>query len=234
MLQFTLVENLLTPALNDYMAQPVNVRSYTLAEIVRRILSRNTGLSEAQLTASVNEFIEEVGLITEEGDTVNTPLVNTNLSISGVYDGAADNYDSKRHRTKINANAGSRLVTALAKVKPQKVNVAEPVPHILEVKDIVSDTVNETLTPGGVLQLRGSRLKFLPAEAGNGVFLINEQGVERQLTVIVENKPARLMLLLPADLSDGTYWVEVRSTYSSAGKPAKTLKTGRFPKTLTV
>jgi hypothetical protein len=234
MLQYTLVENLLTPAPGDFMAQPVNVRSYTLAEIIRRIQSRNTGLSEAQLTASINEFIEEVGLITEEGDTVNTPLVNTNLSIPGVFDGAADSYDGKRHRTRINANAGARLTIALTKVKPQKVEVPEPAPHILETKDIVSDTVNETLTPGGVLQLRGSRLRFLPAEAGNGVFLVNEQGKETQLTVVAENKPSRTILLLPADLSSGTYWVEVRSSSSVSGKPTKTLKTGRFAKTLTV
>jgi len=233
MLQYTLVENLLTPAPNDYMAQSVNVRSYTLAEIIRRVLSRNTGLSEAQLTASINEFIEEVGLITEEGDTVNTPLVNTNLSVSGVFDSAADNYDGKRHRTKINTNAGARLTTALTKVKPQKTDVAEPLPHILEVKDIVSDTINETLTPGGVLQLRGSRLKFLPAEAGNGVFLINEQGAERQLTVVAENKPARIMVLLPTDLANERYWVEVRTTWSGSIKPSQALKTGRFHKTLT-
>jgi hypothetical protein len=98
----------------------------------------------------------------------------------------------------------------------------------------VSDTVNETLTPGGVLQLRGSRLKFLPAEPGNGVFLTNEQGMERQLTVVAENKPARIIVMLPADLAEGTYRVEVRTTYSSAGKPAKTLKTGKSSKILTV
>jgi hypothetical protein len=234
MLQYTLVENLLTPAPNDFMAQPVNVRSYTLAEILRRILSRNTGLSEAQLTASVNEFIEEVGLITEEGDTVNTPLVHTILSIPGVFEGAADSYDGKRHRTRINTNAGVRLTTAIVKVKPQKIDVAETVPHILEAKDVVSDTVNETLTPGGVLQLRGSRLKFMPAEAGNGVFLVDEQGVERQLTTVVENKPARIIVLLPADLAVGTYWVEVRTSGTVNGKPTKNLKTGRNSKPLIV
>jgi hypothetical protein len=84
------------------------------------------------------------------------------------------------------------------------------------------------------LQLRGSRLRFLPAEAGNGVFLVNEQGKEIQLTVVAENKPFRTILLLPADLSSGTYWVEVRSSSSVSGKPTKTLKTGRFSKTLTV
>jgi len=104
----------------------------------------------------------------------------------------------------------------------------------LALNDFMAQPVNETLTPGGVLQLRGSRLKFLPVEVGNGVFLINEQGVERQLTVIVENKPARLMLLLPADLSDGTYWVEVRSSGTINGKPTKILKTGRYSKPLTV
>ncbi|GHT24069.1 hypothetical protein FACS189430_08360 [Bacteroidia bacterium] len=232
MLQYTTVENLLTAAPNDYCAQPVNVRSYTFAEIIRRALARNPGLSEAQLTSAINEFVEEVCIITAEGDSVNTPLINTNLSIQGVLDNAADSFDSKRHRIRINVNAGVKLAAAAARVKPQKTDVAEPLPHIIEVRDFVSGTVNETLTPGGVLQIRGSRLKFIADDDSNGIFLTDSNGASLKLTVVAENKPARLMAMLPADLPAGEYAVEVRSSYQAGGKTAKTLKTGQFHKIL--
>jgi hypothetical protein len=232
MLQYTTVENLLTAAPNDYSAQPVNVRSYQFPEIIRRILARNPGLSEAQLTSAINEFVEEVSIITAEGDAVNTPLINTNLSIQGVLDSAADVFDAKRHRVRINVNAGVKLAAAVAKVKPQKTDVAEPLPHIVEVRDFVSGTVNETLTAGGVVQIRGSRLKFMTDDDANGIFLTDANGASIKLTVIAENKPARLMAMLPADLPAGEYAVEVRSTYAAVGKPTKTLKTGRFNKIL--
>jgi hypothetical protein len=50
----------------------------------------------------------------------------------------------------------------------------------------------------------------------------------------VENKPARLMTVLPAYVPTGEYHLEVRSTYSGVAKPAKKLKIGRFHKILTV
>ncbi|MDR3093141.1 MAG: DUF4469 domain-containing protein [Bacteroidales bacterium] len=233
MLQYTSVENLLTAAPDDYSAQPVNVRSYTFAEIIRRMLARNPGLSEAQLTSAINEFVEEVSIITAEGDSVNTPLINTSLSIQGVLNSAADTFDAKRHRVRINVNAGMKLAAAVAGVKPQKTDVAEPLPHIIEVKDIVSGSVNETLTAGGVVQIRGSRLKFIPEEDSNGIFLTDANGATIKLTVVVENKPARLMAMLPADLPQGEYTVEVRSNYSASGKSSQTLKTGKFHKIIT-
>ena len=233
MLQYTSVENLLTAAPNDYSAQPVNVRSYTFTEIIRRILARNPGLSEAQLTSAINEFVEEVSIITAEGDSVNTPLINTNLSIQGVLDSAADTFDAKRHRVRININAGVKLVAAVARVKPQKTDVADSLPHIIEVKDIVSGAVNETLTAGGVVQIRGSRLKFLPDNDTNGIFLTDAKGATVKLTTVVENKPARLMAMLPANLPQGEYTVEVRSTYLASGRSSKTLKTGPFHKIFT-
>lgn len=232
-MQYILSENLLTPAPNDYIAQPVNTRSYTHPEIIQRILARNPGLSEAQLNSAVNEYTEEIGIITENGDTVNTPLVNTRLSITGVFEGPSDSYDSKRNRTKVNTNPGTRLVQAAEKIKPRKTTVADPVPLIFEVKDIVSGTVNDVLTPGGVLQITGSRLKFSPEAPDNGIFLMDGQGNEIRLTVIAENKPARLLAMIPQDLPQGVYSVEVRTSLSS-GKPSKTLKTGSFGKELTV
>jgi hypothetical protein len=107
-------------------------------------------------------------------------------------------------------------------------------PHILEVKDITSDTVNELITPGGVIQLRGGRLKFFPDVENNGIFLINEQGGEIKFSTVVENKPARLIAVLPANIPQGDYFIEVRTSCSTTGKPMKSLKMGRYNKILTV
>jgi hypothetical protein len=155
-------------------------------------------------------------------------------SIPGVIGGAADSIDTKRNPAKVNLYAGSALREAARKVKCEKVIVADPQPHILEVKDVQSGSVNETLTPGGVVQLRGGRLKFLPAEESNGIFLVSENGDATKLTVIVENRPARLIAVLPADLPRGDYFIEVRTSFSSGGKAAKTLKQGRYNKILNV
>ncbi len=235
MLDYTLVENLLTPAPDDYMAQPVNVRSYTNEEIAERILKLGAGLTKSDVLSVLEAYGEVIANIVADGGAINTTLFNAHPSVAGVFEGAMDNFDSKRHRVKLNLSQGVLLRDALAKVKTQKVQVAEPLPCILEVKDIVSGVVNEMLTPGGVIQITGSRLKFLPEQADNGIFLIHQDSnTHFQVSVIADNKPARLIAMLPIGLAAGSYTLEVRTSYSTAGKPAKTLKTGQFHKPLTV
>ena len=235
MLDYSLVENLLTAAVNDYMAQTANVRSYTNEEIADRILRSGAGLTKSDILSVLEAYVEIISDIIADGGAVNTPLFNAQPSIAGVFEGAGDTFDSSRHQVKINLSQGVALRKAIARVKTQKVQTAEPLPIINEVKDIVSGSVNDQLTKNSVVQLTGGRLKFLPEEAANGIFLVNvSNGAETKLSVIVENKPARLIAMIPADLSVGEYQLEVRTTYSTAAKPVKNLKTGRFNRILTV
>jgi hypothetical protein len=234
MLQYTFVENLLTPAPNDYTAQPVNVRSYTKDEIIKRIGERYTGLTPAQLNSAFDEITDEMRIITEDGGAVNTPLITTSWSIPGAIEGAVDYIDSKKNPPKLNAVPGYNLREAAKEAKLEKVIVADPAPHILEVKDITSETLNELITPGGVIRIRGGRLRFLPDIETNGIFIVDDLGSEFKLTTIVENKPARLIAVLPANIPQGEYFIEVRTSYSASSKPMKSLKQCRYNRILTV
>jgi hypothetical protein len=173
MVQYSLIENHLTAAPNDFTAQTVGVRSFGMSEIVARILARNTGLSQAQIESAISEFMREVCLIIEDGGAVNTSLFNSSPSIAGVFHGATDTFDARRHRIRTNLSLGTALRKSTDAIKTQKVQTAEPSPYILEVHDILSDSVNEQITPGGVLQIRGGRLKIAIENPENGVFLIN-------------------------------------------------------------
>ena len=233
MLQYGLVDNPLTAAPNDFTAQLVNVRSFSQEEILRRISERNTGLSPEQLRAGVDLYIREVCKITEDGGAVNTPLINTQPSIAGVFHGADDSYDQNRHRVRTNITSGLALRRATAAIRTQKVTIAEPQPTILEVTDMMSGAVNELLTPGGVLQIRGGRLKLATQNPDNGIFLIDEQGQTTPLPMVIENKPARLIAMLPATLACGAYTLEVRSSLSASNREGRTIRTGRFNRELT-
>ena len=233
MLQFSLSENLLTPDPNDYIAVPANVRVYHFEEVLQRINIRYTGLTPTQLLAASKELFEEIGLIVENGDGVNTPIVNIYPGMAGVYNGATDNFDPKRHRCRANLTAGTQLNAAVKKIKTEKIVVPEALPYILEVKDILSGTVNEILTPGGVIQLRGCKLKLAPELPDDGIYLTEENGSVTKLPVLVENKPARLMAMIPADLPQGIYTLEVKAS-ATTSKPLKTPKTGIYNKHLIV
>ena len=235
MLDYSLVENILTPVPDDYMAQTTGVRSYTDDEIADRIMKTGAGLTKSDILSVLQAQKEVICDIIAEGDAVNTPLFNTQPSISGVFTSASDSFDSSRHRVKINLSAGKALRDAVTKVRTKKVQVADVIPIINEVKDMISGSVNDQLTKGSVVQITGGRLKFLPEEEDNGIFLINaDNGAGGRLDVVLENKPARLMAMIPQGVPAGNYYLEVRTTYSTNLNPSKTLKVSRFQRTLTV
>ena len=234
MLKYCLRENLLTPAPDDYMAQAADVRSYTLDEIIDLMMEKGSTLTRADVAATLQVYGEVVSAIIKDGSAVNTPLMNTSMSISGVFDGANDSFDKKRHTVNLNITAGTLLRDAVTKVKCEKTEGVSTDPYITEVKDVVSGKTNDILTKGGVVQLVGSRLKFDAKDAAQGIFFVPETGEAVRATVIAENKPARLMAIIPADLAAGTYYVEVMTKFSGGGKPLKIVKSGRCAKPLTV
>ena len=234
MLKYSLRENLLTPAPDDYMAQAADVRSYTLDEIIDLMMEKGTTLTRADVAATLQVYGEVVSAIIKDGSAVNTPLMNTSMSISGVFDGANDSFDKKRHTVNLNITAGTLLRDAVTKVKCEKTEGVSTDPYITEVTDIVTGTANTTLTKGGVVQLVGARLKFDAKDKAQGIFFVPETGEAVRAAVIAENKPARLMAIIPTDLAAGTYYIEVRTKILEGNKSGKTLKTGRFNKALTV
>ena len=234
MLKYSLRENLLTPAPDDYMAQVADVRSYTLDEIIDLMMDKGTTLTRADVAATLQVYGEVCSSLIKDGAALNTPLMNTSMSISGVFDGANDSFDKKRHTVNLNITAGTLLRDAVTKVKCEKTEGASTDPYITEVTDIVTGTANTTLTKGGVVQLVGARLKFDAKDTAQGIFFVPETGEAVRAAVIAENKPARLMAIIPADLAAGTYYIEVRSKHSGGGKPLKAVKAGRFAKPLTV
>ena len=233
MLKYALRENLLTAAPDDFMAQVQDVRSYTLDEIIDAMMQKGSTLTRADVAAVLQIYGEVCAAVIADGSALNTPLMNTALSISGVFNGANDAFDKKRHTVNLNITAGTALKVALGKIKCEKTGTASTDPYINEVKDIVSGTVNAELTKGGVVQITGSRLKFDAKDAAQGIFFIPETGAPVRAAVIAENKPARLMAIIPADLEAGTYYIEVRTKMIGSSQKSKTLKTGRFDKPLT-
>ena len=63
MLKYSLRENLLTPAPDDYMAQAQDVRSYTLDEIIDLMMDKGTTLTRVDVAATLQVYSEVVSTI---------------------------------------------------------------------------------------------------------------------------------------------------------------------------
>ncbi|MDE5421520.1 DUF4469 domain-containing protein [Ancylomarina sp. DW003] len=232
-LKYSLTENLLTAEVDDYNARPQEVTSYDLEDIIAQMLEKGSTVTRSDILAVLNNFFEVAGTITSNGGMINTDLFKTNFSVTGVFNGATDAFDKSRHAIKINTNAGKVLKTALTKVKVEKVASAETIPHILEVKDSISGSVNDQISSEGVLEITGSRLKLDGDNATNGVYLVASDNTRNKVVTVVDNKPARLIVILPT-LAAGEYSLQITTQYNGGGSGLKSPRTGTFSKLLTV
>ena len=76
-------------------------------------------------------------------------------------------------------------------------------------KDVTTGKTDGTVTPGGILDVTGSKIRSVNAD-GTGLGLLTlvnttDQSVAATITVLAINDPKRLMFNIPADLAKGSY-----------------------------
>lgn len=214
MLKYSLARNLLNVSVDNYTAKAQASGSYDKEAIIANMLRRGSLLTRTDIVAVLNGFEESIADIIHDGGTVNMPLFNTSFSISGVFDGGADNFDHKRHKVNVKFKKGILIRNAEAMIIPEKTGAIAPQLQILEVKDSVSGKVNERLTPGGVLEVWGNNIKIAGDHPECGLYFVPESGEAVKVQVIVQNKPSSLIVLIPM-LSVGIYSLKVVTQFTN-------------------
>jgi hypothetical protein len=232
-MDYFLTDNHLTPDPDDQVAIPANIHSYTDEEIIDRILQRGTTLTRADLLAAIQVYHAEHGYIVDEGNGFNTGLINAGPGITGKFNNATDSYDHLRHSLHYNVNFSKSIQERIGKVKMTKVQAPVTGPIIVAIKDSLSGLTDGTLSAGGVLDIAGNRLKVFADIPEDGVYFIASDGTEYKASTLVENKPSRLIAMIPA-LPAGSYILEVRTHYIKSAEPGKQLRKMQFARTLNV
>ncbi|MFV0378278.1 MAG: DNA-binding domain-containing protein [Mangrovibacterium sp.] len=229
-LHFALFENHLTPDPTDYMAVVQDLPSKTQDDVINLMISRGSTVTKAEALAVFEEYALAIELLVRDGNSVNTPLFNLSPSIKGVFHSETENFNPAIHTVRLNITPGVRLRQMAQNVSVARVHGASPQPDPLYLDDLGSGTRNDTLTPGNIAQLKGSRLKFDAADPAQGIFVLAADGsAETRVQTVSNNKPSQLDFLVPA-LAAGTYRVEVRTIMRSA----KDLRKGSLPVELVV
>jgi hypothetical protein len=232
-MNFFLTDNFLTSDPDDQTAIPANIRSYSDEQIVDRILTRGTTLTRPDLLAAIRAYQEEHEHIVEEGNGFNTGLINAGPAISGKFNGVNDSFDHSRHSLHYSVNFSRTIREKIAGVKMHKVQAPAAGPVIAGIRDSVSGLSDGTLTSGGVLDIYGNSLKVFPDLPDDGVFFLASDGTEYRAVTLVENKPKRLILMIPP-LPAGTYTLEVRTHSMRSNTPGKQLRRAQFSKLLNI
>jgi hypothetical protein len=232
-MDYFLTDNHLTSDPNDQTAIPTNIRSYTDDQIIDRIMQRGTTLTRPDLLAGIRAYQEEHGYIVEEGNSFNTGLLNAGPDIAGKFNSVTDGYDHSRHKTRYSVSFSRSIQEKIAKIKMNKVQAPNTGPLIAAIRDGASGLTDGTLSAGGVLDITGSRLKVFPDLPDDGVYIVAPDGVEYKASTLVENKPSRLIVMIP-ELPPGTYTLEVRTHFIGNATPGKQLRKAQFAKLLNI
>jgi hypothetical protein len=138
-----------------------------------------------------------------------------------------------RHRTHYSVNFSRAIQEKAAKIKMSKVQAPNTGPVIAAIRDGISGLTDGTLSAGGVLDIAGSRLKVYPDLPDDGVYFVSLEGTEYKAITLVENKPARLIVMLPP-LPPGAYTLEVRTHFIGSATPGKQLRRAQFARPLNI
>jgi hypothetical protein len=211
------------------------------------------GLTRSDIVSVLEAEKAVIYDLLSEGGAVTTDLFNVFPSIQGVFSGAEDAFDHKRHRVKIHLTEGVGLRAVEELVKTKKIAPLQTGARISSVTDVKTGSVNRLLTPGKNLRIHGSKIKLNGDDPSVGVYftLAGSEvkagttvpvgapvpalapGVKVDGTDIVDNKPSELVVIIPA-LSPGTYYVKLVTQFTGSAKPSKSLHTALFDMPLEV
>lgn len=227
-IKYSLSLNKLTPNPNDYAARVVEVKTFTLDDIIE-IITRDGKTQTEEEVRSVYLGLEKAMVeIISNGGNVQLSLVSTAYTISGIFDHDEENFTEGKHKLNLKTYAGDILVEAAKKNRLKRVRANEYSPEPTKLEDIASKSFNDQLTPGNMACLKGEKLQINQERADEGIYLVNNKAKEYPITHIARNKPAELVFLVPTGLPAGTYWLEVRN------RSYQMLSIGRFKHPLTI
>jgi hypothetical protein len=126
-------------------------------------------------------------------------------------------------------NAGVELKEYIkSKAVVQKEESLKPLPNPTQFKNLSNGRETNELVPGKMAAVTGRRLKFDPADAEQGIFLLNN-GTAIRVEPDGKIANSELVFLVPPTLVPGEYKLEVRAVFGKAD-----LRTGQLAATLTV
>lgn len=217
-----LYPNFLRDVEGTYVARTEHENTLTVIDLAASLKARGGFTGNVQTLIDYHgQLMAEMKYQLCDGFAVNLGPVSIHPCVGGTWEHANEAGDRKKHPITFRArirNELSRMVDAITLVCDGPV---EAVAYIDEVHDILSDTVNEILTPGGAIVITGHRLKIMGTKPGVGIFLVGTQADNTPYSAeipkpYVENGASKLIVILPASIPSGTYKLEIRTQYSGS------------------
>ena len=213
-MKYYLSENKFTDE-DNYVARILVERTIDQDMLITQMLRKRNLVSKTDIVAVLNSYYEEVIQCINDGNNITLPIANISYSISGIFDTDEDGFTDDKHKLHINLNGG-RLIKDLAEnIELKKVDAPPASTQITHVKDISSELVNTSVTPEGIFELRGSRLKIAGEHADIGLYFVAEDNTETKVENLAINSHNKIIAQTPT-LASGSYRIRIKSQATSS------------------
>ncbi len=231
-IRYILIPNALTANPDDFSARVLTNNVLEMEEIIDAIVGMGSTVTRADILSVISDLTTAIGKALLAGNRVSLPFGQFALSIQGVFDDLDEVFDPSKHQLTIIVRPGAPLRKMVrTQAELIKEDRAEPRPFPIVYVDLNTNARNSVLTPGGMGQVEGHRLRFDPADPEQGIFFIAEDGTETRVEVVGLNQDGRLMFLIPSTLTAGDYRLVVRVGF---GRKGDIIRDGTLQATLTV
>ena len=230
--KFDLEEYLMTKDVKEDFAGKVKpIQTFYLADVARKIAEERTEYRVDTLVSSYQLMEEKIRQLACSNNIVITDNVQYSPGVTGLFLGKDGIVNPAVNKAVMNLNG-----TALMRAETDQV-VLEFSGNVREmgnagfalVTDVTTGKTDGTITPGGMLDVSGTKIRSVNAD-GTGVgtlTLVNmaDQSVAATISVFGINNPKRLMFNVPAGLAAGSYQLTLETWFSSQSTLLKESRT---------
>ncbi|MCS2889594.1 DUF4469 domain-containing protein [Parabacteroides faecis] len=224
----------------DYTAVVQSKKSLTIDDVARAISAERTEY-RVDTIKNINTLVDEkIRQLVCDGYTVVTGSAQYAPSVTGLFIGDKGVVDPAVNKCEVNITPSQAMRAEVAKVTAKFSGNVRSMggARISLVKDVTTGKTNGTITPGGMLDVTGTKIRCTGAD-GTGLgsvklLKLSDQTVAASITQLGINDPSRLMFTLPTGITDGEYQLVVETWFSSASTLLKQSRTLVYPLTLKV
>ncbi|GAB6392773.1 MAG: DUF4469 domain-containing protein [Treponematales bacterium] len=179
------------------------------------------------MVESVSAYFQEMMFQLADGFSVSClNFFSVHPKIGGTFAHADSPIDPEKNKVDFTFRKLAGIREVIERIVVAIMGLAETESYVAEVQDVATDSVDETLTSGGVVRVQGSRIKIAGDDPSVGLYVVNvETGAAVKVTGnLIDNLPSKIVALLPA-LAAGTYHIRVVTEFSGGSSPLKEPRT---------
>lgn len=195
-----------------------STRSVDQQFVLEHMAAKNPGLHPEAMSASVNLYHEALSELVLNGYSVNTDLFRLVPQIKGIAE--QNGWNPEKNSIYVSITQGKKLRQAIKDTTVEILGDRQATMYVGGTQDAATRATDLSATAGRNFTVMGKNLKVAGTDPAVGITLTAATGgavTKLSADLLVVNEPSRLILLLPANLTDGEYTLTITTQYIGSG-----------------